>query len=66
MQDGRGRVPTPAAAGAGGAGIPGGERRARGDEPAEDAGGSAEDDGGGVATVPGVTPGEGERAPGSV
>ncbi|XP_037536052.1 uncharacterized protein tti2 isoform X2 [Nematolebias whitei] len=51
IQDGRVCVQTPAAGGAGGAGIPGGQRSTGGDEPAEDPGGSAENHQRGVATV---------------
>ena len=51
MQDGCGCVQTPAAGGARAAGIPGGQRSTRGEDPPEDPGGAAEDDQSGVAKV---------------
>lgn len=51
VQDGRGRVQTPAAGGAGGPGISTNQRSARGDESSEGSGRAAEDDQSGVATV---------------
>lgn len=51
VQDGRGRVQTPASVGAGGAELPGGQGPTGGNDPAQDPGGSREDDQRGVATV---------------